>query len=122
MYTLQSSVSIPQTAKRNGDDVTFNCSILVLIGDTIGYRLPYVPGSEEMRFILEYGTDVVLHHRMTEEVLCGLSLCDNSTLTEVHNLAPFISIEFGAHIPTQHTQSVCLTALHDNLLCYHTTP
>ena len=37
---------------------------------------------------------------ITEDVLCELSLCDNSTLTEVHNLAPFIYIEFGAHIPT----------------------
>ena len=95
MYTLQSSASVPQSAKINGDDVTFNCSIPVLIGDTIGYRLPNVPGSDKMRFILQSETDVELHRRLTEDVLCGVSLCDNRTLTEVHNLAPFISIEFG---------------------------
>ena len=98
MYTLQSSVSVPQSARRNGDDVTFNCSIPVLIGDTIGYRLPYVSGSEEMRFILQSETDVILYRRMTEDVLCGLSLCDNSTLTTELNLAPFISVEFGNYL------------------------
>lgn len=125
MYTLQSSTSVPQSAKRDGDDVTFNCSIPVLIGDTIGYRLPYVPGSEEMRFILQSETDVVLHRRMTEDVLCGLSLCDNRTLTEVHNLAPFISIVFGnclMHTYLNNRHSVCLTALHDNWLCSQYPP
>lgn len=99
MYTLQSSVHVSAalSAKTGEDEVTFNCSIPVLSGDTIGYRLPYVMGGE-MRFILQSGTDVSVHHRKTEDVLCRLSLCDSNTLTTVHNLAPFISVEFGKYL------------------------
>ena len=97
-YSLQESMSIPQSSQRNGEELSFNSSIPVLSGDTIGYRLEAVSqGKEEMRFLLvNTSADVVVYKRMTADVLCELSLCDLSTLNMmVTGLAPFISVDFG---------------------------
>ena len=91
------SIEVPESVQTNMEKRSFNCSIPVLPGDTIGYRLQTL--EDEINFFLDNtndSADVVFYSRETADALCQLSLCDSSTLDAEHNgLAPLISVDFG---------------------------
>jgi hypothetical protein len=95
-YGLRQSVDTSGSTQREGNFLTFNTSIPVLNGDTIGYRLQPVPTGEQMHFLLESSNasrNVTILTRMTPDLACRISPCDD-LFTMRPGFSPFITVDF----------------------------